>query len=298
MRISSSPCSFGIYYGAADPADADNYLDTSRALGFDGVDLGPAGFLGSPAEIETKLAQRELGLAGAYITLGELGEFGSDQERDRIALTTGIFDLVTKHVGELPKPVVCLAGGADTPFSLPRWQSGVYGKKLDAQASAQIKDRLAIIAQRFADRGYASVIHPHLATIFETYEDSKPFLSENIGLCLDTGHLWLAGENSLEVINDGPSIDLVHLKGADRSVWHQVVAAGTDSKFPWRSQGFSGLNQGDLATGPIVRELKKRGFDGWIVIEQDRPAGKLTPWATMTEEQAENLRYLKSLWSS
>lgn len=298
MHVSSSPCSFGIYYGAADPADADPYLDTSKALGFDGVDLGPAGFLGTPAEIEAKLAQRELGLAGAYITLGELGEPGSDQERARLDLTLDIFDRVAKNARDLPKPVVCLAGAADTPFSLPRWQKGVYGKKLDPEMTDQLKTRLTAIAAQFAEHGYRSVLHPHLATIFETYEDAKPFLAEkSLGLCLDTGHLWLVDEDPLDVLCDGPAIDLVHLKGADRTIWRDVLAQGTDSRFPWRASGFSGLDQGDLATGPIVDRIKTQGFSGWIVIEQDRPAGKAVPWQTMADEQAANLRFLRSHWN-
>jgi inosose dehydratase len=298
MRISSSPCSFGIYYGAADKADADLYLDTSKALGFDGVDLGPAGFLGTPAEVEAKLARLELGLAGAYITLAELGEPGSDNEQARLDLTADIFDRVLKNAGHLPKPVACLAGAADTAFSLPRWQKGVYGRKLDAQATTRLKARLGKIASRLADRGYRSVLHPHLATIFETYEDSRPFLVDGtIGLCLDTGHLWLVGEDPLDVVKDAASVDLVHLKGADRRVWRNVLSAGTDSRFPWRASGFCGLDQGDLETGPIVERIRQRGFSGWIVIEQDRPAGKAVPWQTMADEQAANLERLRSAWN-
>ncbi len=44
-------------------------LDEVTAAGYAGIDLGPVGYLGSGPELADRLAERGLGLAGAYLEL-------------------------------------------------------------------------------------------------------------------------------------------------------------------------------------------------------------------------------------
>ena len=49
--------------------DADRILDLVVEAGYEGIDLGPVGFLGRNGELRARLADRGLGLAGGYIEL-------------------------------------------------------------------------------------------------------------------------------------------------------------------------------------------------------------------------------------
>jgi sugar phosphate isomerase/epimerase len=77
----------------------------------------------------------------------------------------------------------------------------------------------------------------------------------------DTGHLTVAGEDVVKVIerNFG-RIEAVHLKD-----WRAEFGRA----YPFYSQGFTELGRGDVCLVETLRCLKDRGFEGWLVVEQD-----------------------------
>ena len=71
--VANAPVSYGAFEVTIgfDPnvPDGDAILDEVAAAGYAGIDLGPVGYLGSTEDLGAKLAQRGLGLAGAYLEL-------------------------------------------------------------------------------------------------------------------------------------------------------------------------------------------------------------------------------------
>jgi len=295
MHIASAPCSFGVFYGSKINVNPLQYLDASRVIGYEGVDLGPDGFLGSPDDLAKRLAERELGLSGAYVTLGELGEEGSGQESGRLERVLVSFSRIAHTAQHLPKPVLCVAGGADTAAALPGWRKGGYGGRLPAAQVPALTRRLERIASLFADNGYDVALHPHLGTIFETLEDIEPFMDvSHLSLCVDTGHSWLAGDDPLDLYRSGSPVSLIHMKDADRQTWGAAINAPDPGRFPWRQHGFCALGEGDMNVDEFLAALRADSFEGWLVVEQDRPWAPSTEWPDLVAKQAANLAWLRN----
>lgn len=294
--VASSPCSFGIYYGQTIVVDPDQYVEDSAAAGYDGVDLGPAGFLGTVDEMSERLRRARMGLAGAYISFSELGELGSEQERARIDDTLTRFDAAREASPDHPAPVLTFGGTAATSLHLSGWRQARYGGQLAPAAVGQLRARIDTIAGRVARAGYAACIHPHLSTEIETWADTIPVLGYATGVCVDTGHLFLAGDDPIEVIRRAERLELLHIKDASRSRWIAGLAAEDPGTHPWRSAGFTELGHGDLPLSGIVEALNQRAYSGWVVVEQDLPVGGAgQSWSDMLAAQRRNREHLAAL---
>ena len=87
--VANAPVSYGAFEVTIgfDPnvPDGDAILDEVAAAGYAGIDLGPVGYLGSTEDLGAKLAQRGLGLAGAYLELpyADLDALEADASRAR-----------------------------------------------------------------------------------------------------------------------------------------------------------------------------------------------------------------------
>ena len=87
--VANAPVSYGAFEVTIgfDPnvPDGDEILDQVAAAGYAGIDLGPVGYLGTTENLGSKLAKRNLGLAGAYLELAlrRSGDAGEDPSRTR-----------------------------------------------------------------------------------------------------------------------------------------------------------------------------------------------------------------------
>ncbi|MBE6542219.1 MAG: sugar phosphate isomerase/epimerase [Ruminococcaceae bacterium] len=120
--------------------------------------------------------------------------------------------------------------------------------------------------------GICCAIHNHLASYVETQEQLEEFLDRcpGVGMILDIGHLNAAGGNVKEVFNKYyDRIKAIHLKDwvndEENPVWIGAAAAGLGKGH------FCALGKGLFADDNkyVVEECVKRGFDGWIHVEQD-----------------------------
>lgn len=122
------------------------------------------------------------------------------------------------------------------------------------------------LAQACREYGIRAAVHNHLGSLVESQDELEEFLRRcpDAGLLLDTGHLGVAGGDVLEIADKYyDRIVAVHLKD-----W-----VSTDPSAPeWYRRGyFTGLGHGNMPIDNegVVKLLKKRGYDGWIFIEED-----------------------------
>lgn len=120
------------------------------------------------------------------------------------------------------------------------------------------------------DRGYEPTFHPETGTYVEApWEIENVLELTSIGLCLDTGHLLLGGGDPLRAVRDWRDrINHVHLKDARRAVVRQIVREAAPVSEIWKRGAFCRLGDGDLDVDGVLAELK-RGYEGWLVVEQD-----------------------------
>ncbi|MEV4461812.1 sugar phosphate isomerase/epimerase [Microbispora sp. NPDC049633] len=297
VRVASAPVNFGVYRPGGAPLEPGEMLATMGEAGYDGTDSGPIGYLGTARSLPARLAEHGLGLAGGWVDLRYGDPDGFREDLAALDAALDVFAAVRDAAygagsdgpgGERDGRAAGRTWTADPRFA-PRptlacpdrpERFARPGMPPDARLSLPGGDwpayaaRIGQAAARCRDRGLEPVFHHHLGTDVETPEEIERLLGlTDVSLCLDTGHLWLAGGNPVAAIREwSPRIRQVHVKDASRDILAWVRARGGDLWDLVAAGGFPPLGRGDLDLPAVLAELRRSGYEGWIVVEQDVPA--------------------------
>jgi inosose dehydratase len=267
LRLATGPVSWGVDFAAAagNPPWAD-VLDGARDAGYEGIELGPLGYLPEDPD----LLERELAERGLVAVAGFVFEPLRDPIRsaDAVALARRTARLVAAVGGrylvaiDLVSPERALTAGR--PALAPR---------LRGRGRRVLLDALRRLAEVAGDAGLMLAVHPHAGSYVE-FADEIAFVAEVAPLCLDTGHLAFAGLDPAAVIGEySDRTALLHLKDVDRAVRDAFVAAGRSFWDAVAASVFCPLGSGmvDLARlAPVVAALP---LAEWGTVEQDRVPG-------------------------
>jgi inosose dehydratase len=117
-------------------------------------------------------------------------------------------------------------------------------------------------------------------------------------LCLDTGHLALAGTDTVSLARaTGERIAHVHLKDVEDSVAKRL-RDGTLSTVPAVREGlFRPLGEGSAPVAETVAALEETGYAGWYVLEQDcaLPSADIAAGEGPIEDVRRSIDFLTSL---
>jgi inosose dehydratase len=121
------------------------------------------------------------------------------------------------------------------------------------------------------DAGLQTALHPHWSMAIEDGQDVERLLdSSDVGLCLDTGHLYLAGTDPVAVARMAPERVLhVHLKDVDAAAAELVRSGAVPFRQAVIDGLFTPLGAGGVDIEGVIRTLESAGFRGWYVLEQD-----------------------------
>ncbi len=117
------------------------------------------------------------------------------------------------------------------------------------------------------------------------------------GICLDIGHLAVAGADPLEVARraDG-RVRHVHLKDVDARLAERVRQRELSYHEAVKMGLYRPLGQGAGRVGEVVRWLESQGYDGWYVFEQDTVLdADPPPGRGPLEAAGESLAFLRGL---
>ncbi|MEA2538214.1 MAG: inosose dehydratase [Chloroflexota bacterium] len=296
--IANAPVSYGAFELTVgiDPMvpTALDVLDQVAAAGYSGIDLGPVGFLGRGTELHERLASRNLGLVGAYIELPYADRDGLDRALPALDELLDAFDEAGPNK-DVPPPRPTLAdAGSDTRRERPGRASSDHGVGLDAAGWRRFGAGLAEVVGRCRDRGYEPTFHHETGTYVEApWEIERVLEVSDIGLCLDTGHFLLAGGDPVAAIGAWASrINHAHIKDARRSVMAGIVADGAPASAIWDREAFPALGQGDLDVDGVINALRRIGYGGWLVVEQDALPRTKERFERAATDQRANREYL------
>jgi inosose dehydratase len=301
MRLASAPVSFGVDEVQTDAwrPGPDAVLDIIADLGFEGSELGPPGYLGDPAVTRGRLARRGLDLVGSFLPL----RFSRSEHFDAdLSWLDGMLDAIRASAPEGSAPIAILADLFCEPDRL-----ALAGRIEDHPEAWLPEDRFELLVanlHRAADHcqsaGLDAVVHSHGGTYIETDREIRAVATRLdptlIGICLDTGHARFGGADPTALARDFRHlVRHVHIKDCDTKLLNAIASEGGGLKEALRRGAFCELGAGDSQVGEVVRELATGGYDGWMVVEQDRG---LTPGTTMTAlraSQERNLAFLANL---
>jgi inosose dehydratase len=272
VLVANAPVSYGAFEitVGVDPhvPDPVTLLDWVSAAGYEGLDLGPIGYLGTGEVLAQRLSERRLGLAGGY-----LGLAFSEPEKMHAGLVEldALLDIFDAAGGvEPPKPTLADAG-SPARSRYPGRAALDRSVGLDDAGWKRFGDGLARAVERCRERGYEPTFHHHTATYVEAHWEIERLLEvSDVGLCLDTGHLLLGRGDPVKAIGDWAGrINQVHLKDARSAKLEEIVAEGAPVREIWRRKAFCSLGDGDIDIDDVLTELADTGYSGWLVVEQD-----------------------------
>ena len=200
-RVAGAPITWGADASAGwgymmDPA---RVMSEMREVGLSATELGPDGFLPSdPEELKDFVAGYDMSMVGAFVPAILYRD--TDMEADLDYFGRASDQLAT--------------AGASTVVLGPRSHYDGYDTEIDMdddQWSVFLKN-----VRRFQDiteaRGLQTALHPHWGMAISRQNQVDRLLNScDVGMCVDTGHLFLSGVDPLQVVKDAG--DLVSRQG-------------------------------------------------------------------------------------
>lgn len=296
IQVANAPCSWGALEFELEGKSLgyQQVLDEMVETGYAGTELGDWGFMPSvPTELSKVLLNKNLELLGAFVPVA-LAEANAHKAGIDLALkTAGLM-----HEAGYPSAFLVLAdengsveertrnAGRITPaMGLSEEQWLTFAAGADAIARA-VKETY----------GMRTVFHHHCGGYVETPGEVAKLMEltdpEILGLCLDMGHYAFGGGDPVEALEKYYSrIWHVHFKDFDPEVG-QKAEKNSFNYFKSVEEGvFCELGKGNVDFQAIVNLLNSKGYDGWIVVEQDVLPGMGSPKKCANN----NRNYIKSL---
>ncbi|OJF09711.1 TIM barrel protein [Couchioplanes caeruleus] len=247
MRIAGAPISWGVCEvpGWGHQLPADRVLREMREIGLTATEFGPDGFLPS----DGVLREHGLTAVGGFVPV-VLHEGEPSVDLDRFVAAGA--DTV----------VLAAATGQDGYDARPELDDASW-KRLLSNA-----DRLAAAAR---EKGLTAALHPHVGTMVETYAEVQRVLDgSDIPLCLDTGHLLIGGTDPVELAERaGDRVAHVHAKDVDAGMAAEVRAGRRTYTEAVAAGMYRPIGVGDVDFVRVAGALRRHGYDGWWVLEQD-----------------------------
>jgi len=289
-RVAGAPITWGVDEspGWGYLMDRDRVLAEMTEAGLSATELGPDGFLPTdPGELRDYLAHYDMSVVGGFVPalLYQPDKVDSELEyvgrASRQLAATGSKVLVLGPSSHNP--------GYDMPFDMSDAEWAIFLVNL------QRLERLV------GDVGLQTALHPHWSMAIEDGRDVERLLeSSGVGLCLDTGHLYLAGTDPAAIARMATGRVLhVHLKDVDPALADRVRTGEVPFRQAVIDGLFTPLGAGGVDIEGVIRTLESEGFRGWYVLEQDvslstEPAPGTGPKA----DAVESVGYLRQLAAS
>ncbi|MCG6187280.1 sugar phosphate isomerase/epimerase family protein [Maribellus maritimus] len=296
IQIANAPCSWGALEFDLEGKSLGykQVLSEMVETGYAGTELGDWGFMPTnPDELNKALENKNLQLLGAFVPVA-MAKSEAHDEGVALALKTAelmynagyrnAFIVLADENGSVE--VRTKNAGRITPeMGLNEKQWKIFASGAEEVAKA-VKDKF----------GMRTVFHHHCGGYVETAVEVDKLMQltnpELLGLCLDMGHFAFGGGDPVEALEKYYSrIWHVHFKDFDPGVGKESQVNKYDYFKSVEKGVFCELGKGNVDFPAIVNILKSRGYEGWIVVEQDVLPGMGSP-----KKCADwNRQYIKSL---
>ena len=292
IKIGNAPCSWGVEF-ADDPRNPSwqQVLDDCKAAGYDGIELGPIGFMPEdPSVLGDALASRGLQLIGGVVFRPFHDAVKWDEVKDAALRTCK--SLVAHGAEHL------VLIDSISPRRAPTVGRPDEAEQMSAGEWTGFAGRFRDIAKMGSEEfGLTVSLHPHAAGFMDFEPEIERLLTEIdanlLKICLDTGHSHFAGFDPVAFMRrHRERLAYVHFKDIDPVVRADVIAKRTDFYAACGQGIFCNLGKGMTDFKAVRQLLLDTGYDGWCTVEQDcDPAGSTSP----VDDARANRDYLRTM---
>ena len=259
-RIAGAPITWGVdgSPGWGYLMDAERVLTEMEQVGLSATELGPDGYLPATSDqLEPMLGAHGLSLIGGFVPA--------------ILYRP---DMIDEQIAYVDRASATLAGAGSNVLVLgPSSHLDGYDKRiyLEDDEWKTFLDNVPRVMETAASHGLETALHPHWAMAVERREQVEGVLEGcDVGLCLDTGHLYLGGTDPVDIAKlAADRVIHVHLKDVDGAMADEVRSGVR----PFRQAVIDGLftpvGDGDVNIAGVIQHLESIGYQGWYVLEQD-----------------------------
>ncbi len=259
-RIAGAPITWGVdgSPGWGHLMGRARVLGEMQAIGLSATELGPDGYLPEDAdELRALLEQFDLALVGGFVP-------AVLYQPELLAETLAYVDRTAATLASIGAPVMVLGPdshhpGYDQQIDLTEGEWDTFMAGLDQ------------VIEIAAEHGVRAALHPHwgMAVVGRNHVE-RVLDRSTIDLCIDTGHLALAGVDPVDVaeIAEG-RVAHVHLKDLDEHLAQRVRAGDLAFRQAVIDGLFLPLGDGSVDILGFIDLLETQGYRGWYVIEQD-----------------------------
>lgn len=301
LLVGNAPCSWGTLEfeeAKGEQIPFGRMLDELAESGYTGTELGDWGYMPTdPSKLRAELESRDLVMLGAFVPVAlknpsaHAPAIANAVKTARllaaVASTHAPYLVLADDNGSVPERT--RAAGRVTPeLGLTTAEWDVFARGADNLATAV-----------FNETGLRTVFHHHCAGYIETPDEIATLLSltdpNRLGLVFDTGH-YCYGAGVCDVVEAldrfGDRIWYIHLKDCEPEVARRARAGHWDYFTALRHGVFCELGKGCVDFPAFLRRLRERGYDGYVLVEQDILPGMGTP----KESARRNREYLRSIF--
>jgi inosose dehydratase len=303
LLVGNAPCSWGTLEFEESKGEQIPFrrmLDELAEAGYTGTELGDWGYMPTdPVMLKAELEKRSLVMLGAFVPVAlkepsaHAGGIANAVKTARllaaVAGTPAPYLVLADDNGKNPGRTR-LAGrvNPEAGLSLAEWKIFAGGT-----------DRLAHAV--YEETGLRTAFHHHCAGYVETPDEIATLLEmtnpQRLGLVFDTGH-YCYGAGNCDVVpaleRFGDRVWYIHCKDCQPEVARQARAEQWNYFTALAHGVFCELGKGCVDFPALLRRLAARGYDGYVLVEQDILPGMGTP----KESARRNREYLRSIESN
>jgi len=282
--ISISPASWGISESSTwgPQLDPNRVLAEMAALGADGIEAGPSGFLPDRSNEARTLLKRH----GLRMIAGPVYAVLHHQDLHHSELAH-----IDGHAGWLA------ALGAKTLVLavIGSRNDELRAADLSSSGWAHLLSSIGSVQHVCAVHGLRLAVEPRRGTMIQGPADIERLLvGSEAGLCVDVAQLMLAGADPLEVVElAARRIQHVHMNDVEGGLARAVRDGGVDYADAVSRGLFKPLGSGDADAPRVVEELQRVAYNGWFGLQSDIRLGSVDedPAAGVRE----SLAFMRSL---
>ncbi len=286
-RVAGAPITWGVdgSPGWGYLMDRDRVMREMVESGLSATELGPDGYLPTdPVELGEYLSTFDLSIVGGFVP-------ALLYRPDRI---DEVLEYVRRAAAQLA------ATGSEVLVLGPSAAHPGYDTPVDMDADdwTAFLANLRRLEALVSDAGLQTALHPHWGLAIATGADIDHLLdASDVGLCVDTGHIYLAGTDPVDIVRAARGRVLhVHLKDVDPARAERVRSG----EVPFRESVIDGLfvplGEGAVDIAGVIKVLEDDGYRGWYVLEQDVSLTEAPPEGSGPKADAvDSVAYLRGL---